>query len=143
MKMKNNVFNKEIPIIIFTLILALAGPFFLIPLENWSGMDILLEEVFKLILVLILAYYIIDKVVFLFLSFLVGLSFALTENILYLSNFIFSGSVDLFWERFFLTSFLHIGTTIIIAGIIFEKKCLFPVALLINIILHFIFNNYL
>jgi hypothetical protein len=137
------IFNKETPVVIFSLILVLIGPFFLIALENWCSLDVLPEEIFKLAIILLLAYFVVDDFKFLFLAFFVGLFFALTENILYLSNFVLLGSDEHFWERFFLTSFLHVGTTIITAGIVIEKKYFFPIALVINMALHYIFNTFL
>ena len=70
-----------------------------------------------------------------------GLFFAWMENILYLNNFFLAGATNGFWERCLLTSFLHTGTAIIVAGIICKRKYLFPLALFFNIILHYIFNS--
>lgn len=140
-KLKKYFSQQEAPAILLLLLVALSAPFFLLPLERWLNYDIIVEEVGKLLILLIASYFILNKSVFLVSAIIFGLFFAWMENILYLNNFFLAGATSGFWERCLLTSFLHTATAIIVAGIICKRRYLFPVALFLNIILHYAFNS--
>lgn len=142
LKSRDYFSRKEAPAILFFLLSALSAPFFLLPLESLIGLDVLVEEIFKVSAILLFSYYIFNKASFVISSIFFGLFFAWTENIFYLNNFFLSGAMGEFWQRFFLTSFLHAGTAIVLAIAIYKKRYFFPLALGFNIALHYIFNSF-
>lgn len=142
---KNYFPQRESLTLLFLLLLALIVPFFLLPLEKWIGSDVIIEEACKLFIILIASYFILSRSIFFISAIIFGLFFAWTENILYLNNFILSGVSDQFWARCLLTSSLHVWTTVVAAVFICgnKKRYFFPLALALNIITHYLFNNYL
>ena len=105
--------------IVFAFLLSLVGPLFLLPVEKIFPYPWLVEELFKLIIVWLILKSKLGKN-YLVLAIFAGLLFAFSEAIFYLTNILALGNLGLFPQRLFLTSFLHSGTTLLIA--VFGKK---------------------
>jgi hypothetical protein len=118
-----------------TPLLALFAPLLLWPVEYFLPFPAIIEELVKATLVYFTKS--VSK------SLLVGLSFSLSETILYLPNLISQADVSLLVARLLITTTLHTSTCLIMAYTAFKlKKSLF-LGLLISIILHQIYNSLL
>jgi len=106
--------------IVFALLLSLAGPLFLMPVEKILPYPYLVEEAVKLAVVCLILKAKPSKNAFWFLVIFAGLLFSFSETIFYLTNIFTLGKFGLFPQRLVLTSFLHSGTTFLIA--FFGKK---------------------
>jgi hypothetical protein len=72
---------------------------------------------------------------------LFGFLFGLSENIFYLTNFIESGELTVFWQRFLWTVPMHIVTVLVMVFAGLKRKWLLIFGLAVAIILHTLFNN--
>lgn len=112
------------------IILALIGPFFLLPIEQVFGWPALFEEFFKLMVLLYLAKQILfvkqssrKNQKFLGWAFVFGLFFASSETIIYFYNFFHLGDWSLLPVRLVFTTSMHVVTTLLIGlGILMDQK---------------------
>ena len=123
-------------------ILALIAPIVLLPIEKILPYPYILEELAKTILVFLILT-IAGKLFQIKLAIFIGFLFALSENIFYLSHSTLYASPIFFIERFFLTSALHILTTLIILlPAQKNRRLIFPAALL-AILTHYFYNQFI
>jgi len=104
---------------VLAFLLSLAGPLFLIPVENIFPYPWLVEELFKLIIVWLILKSKPGRN-YLLLAIFAGLLFAFSETVFYLVNIFALGNLGLVPKRLVLTSFLHSGTILLMA--VFGKK---------------------
>ncbi|PIP74747.1 MAG: hypothetical protein CO135_02790 [Candidatus Levybacteria bacterium CG_4_9_14_3_um_filter_35_16] len=74
------------------------------------------------------------------LAVLVGLLFAFSESVLYMSNILLVGTLWTFIERLLLTVPLHVATTLLILFSGMKKQKFLPLGLIAGMILHYFFN---
>lgn len=131
---------------ITVLILALAAPLLLLPVESFLPYPAIIEELVKFVGVMLLRSYTTRNKTLVLLSLLFGLLFATSETFLYLMNFFILGNFSSILTRIIYTSLLHMSTTGIISlGILAgKKKMSWPAlfGLLIAIIIHYGYNSF-
>lgn len=117
-------------------------PMILIPIvQLFSIQSEIIEEVAKALIILFLVTRIKGKIEYLG-ALIFGLTFGVSENFLYLSNFIQNGGVNLFWERFLFTVPMHVITSILILFFIRINRNAIILGILLSIVLHLLFNTY-
>jgi RsiW-degrading membrane proteinase PrsW (M82 family) len=117
-------------------------PMILIPMvQLFSIQSEIIEEVAKALIILFLVTRIKGKIEYLG-ALIFGLTFGVSENFLYLSNFIQNGGVNLFWERFLFTVPMHVITSILILFFIRINRNAIILGILLSIVLHLLFNTY-
>ncbi|MCX6782805.1 MAG: PrsW family glutamic-type intramembrane protease [Candidatus Levybacteria bacterium] len=128
--------------IIFSLLLALISPIFLLPIEHVFNYPYVIEELIK--------FFAISLIIkqskhtgnnYLIFAILVGVLFTISESILYLVNFLSDGTLMFFPQRLFFTGILHCSTCALIY-ILGKKNWLFLIlGLAISILIHYYFNE--
>jgi hypothetical protein len=119
---------------------ALIAPLALIPVEKILPFPYIIEEILKAILVLFILK-LSPKSFQIKLALFIGFLFAFSENFFYLPSFIENGNLDLFFQRFFLTSFLHILTILIILISSQKRRYLIFPAAILAMIVHYFYNQ--
>jgi len=125
---------------VFILTLAVAAPFLLWPVEILFPYPHLLEEVLKLVMVLLILKKpgsFPGKITFGLAS---GVLFAVSESILYFLIIFQIGQPALFFQRLALTIPLHAITIIVMLLSGLKKKELVIVGFLLAVILHYLYN---
>lgn len=128
---------EALPVLLF----ALVSPLILIPIEKILPYPHIVEEIVKLLLVLMI--YQKEKQLNRRLSILVllsGLLFTLSESIFYLINIFTLGDLTMIPKRFFFTGVLHIGTLMIIYLFGQKNNISLFITLFFSIIIHFYYN---
>ncbi len=119
---------------------ALIAPFVLWPLELFLPYPYIIEELLKAVGVLLLLSLPSRKSQFL-LALLVGGLFSLSESILYVFNLLLVGTIHTVFLRLVCTSFLHIGTLILMLSFSTINKRLLFIGVLLSIFIHFWYNQ--
>jgi RsiW-degrading membrane proteinase PrsW (M82 family) len=133
---------------VIVLALAVAAPFLLWPAEILLPYPHFLEEILKLVLVLLILERpgpFLRKVVLCLAS---GALFTLSESILYFLGIFQIGQPALFFQRLALTIPLHVGTMMLMllpaslsqGGSGLKKKELVIIGFLLAILLHYLYN---
>lgn len=125
--------------IIFT---ALSGPFLLLPVELWFPSPHIVEEIFKMILVL---WYLRNEIAEKWSSgvlkmMVVGLLFGLSESVLFLTNAFNSGDFASLGLRLVTAVPMHALTVTIMYIMGRKSKWLIVGGLLIGMVVHYLFN---
>ena|SRR4030042_2083256 len=120
--------------------LTLIAPLLLIPIEKIFPYPHIIEEIFKAILVLFILK-IPPKNFQIKLALFIGFLFAFSENFFYLPNFIESGNLGLFFQRFALASSLHILTILIILIPSQKRRYLIFPATIFAMVAHYFYNQ--
>ena len=132
--------NRQILIAISLFFLALVGPLLLIPLEKFLPYPYIIEEIAKLLLVL-LVLQLTGKIFQLKLAIFIAFLFAFSESFFYLTNFIEAENLTGFIQRFFLAGILHIFTILVILIPSQKKGILILPAAGIAMLAHYLFNQ--
>jgi len=117
-------------------------PFIVWPIEVFFPYPYLVEEIAKGILV----YFILSipsQNVKLGYGLLIGLCFALSENVLYSINFFTIGTVSFLLQRIVSTGFLHAGTAFLITAASLKNKKLIILGIILASAIHFVFNTFI
>lgn len=130
----------DLPIIFLVCLASLILPLIFIPVEKIIPYPYVIEEITKAILILTILKASKHQNQ-LTLTLIVAFLFALSENIFYSTNFIADGTLYNFWQRFLLTTSLHILTAIIILLPSQRKFSLIFPATLLAIITHYLYNQ--
>lgn len=117
---------------------AFSLPLILIPVESVLPYPYIIEELTKALLVLLL-----PKQSRIFQAVLIGFLFSFSENMFYLTNIITYGYPAYFWQRFLLTTPLHITTTLIIFLLIRKGRWLLIPGLVLTMAIHFFYNYFI
>lgn len=117
-------------------------PFFSWVVETVLPYPYIVEELGKFALV-VLSWNIPGKSAKIKTIGLAGFFFALSENIFYLFNFSVYGSLSAFFLRLFLTSLLHIITSLVILIPTIKNKKLAIISLPLAILIHYLYNSLL
>lgn len=128
--------NRLLLLPLFALIL----PFILWPIEVVLPYPYVLEEIAKGGLVFI-ALSFSSRRKQLVCAFLIGFSFTLSENVLYLFNIFAIGTVSFFLQRIFFTGLLHVGTTLLILAVSLKDKRLLVLGIFLAGVIHYLFNS--
>lgn len=128
---------EVLPILLFALIL----PLILIPIEKILPYPHIVEEIAKLLLVLMIYQKErqLNKKLFAFVL-LSGLLFTLSESIFYLINIFELGDLTMIPKRLFFTGLLHVGTLLIIYVLGRKNNISLSISLLISITIHYFYN---
>ncbi|MGB9585843.1 MAG: PrsW family glutamic-type intramembrane protease, partial [Anaerolineales bacterium] len=121
-------------------LVALILPLVLIPIEHIAPYPYIIEEIAKAILILAIlktSRYKSQLTITLMATFL----FAFSENIFYSTNFITDGILSSFWQRFLLTTSLHILTAVVILLPSQKKLKLIVPATILAMIIHYFYNE--
>jgi hypothetical protein len=113
---------------------AAVGPFFLLPIQFILPFPYLVEELYKL--GLLLSIYQIDRKSLILDAIILGLLFSFSESIFYLPSI----NLETFVLRFVITLPMHLLTIVIMALIIQKNIRLAPIGLLLAILIHYLFN---
>jgi hypothetical protein len=133
---KNNYIFVAALLFISTLIAPLA----LIPVEKVFPYPYAVEELVKIVFVLLILRF-PPKTFQIKLAVFIGFLFAFSENFFYLPNFIENGDFCLFFQRFILTSLLHILTILIILFPAQKKRYLIFPAAILAMLAHYLYNQ--
>lgn len=126
--------------IFFVCLAALILPIVLIPVEKMAPYPYIVEEIAKAVLIFQILKNSKRKNQ-LALTLTVAFLFALSENIFYSTNFITNGIFYNFWQRFLLTTSLHLLTAIIILLPSQKKVKLMAPATLLAMLIHYLYNQ--
>jgi hypothetical protein len=135
--------NKKIDYVLIAIslfFLALAGPLLLLPMEKAFPYPYIAEELAKVIFV-ILILRLPPRAFQIKLAVFIGFLFAFSENFFYLPSFIENGNFYLFFQRFTLTSLLHILTILIILIPSQKRRYLIFPAAILAMIAHYFYNQ--
>lgn len=113
------------------------GPFLVWGVEYFLPYPYIIEELFKTILV----YFFPQKSFKTYIY--AGISFALTETVLYSFNVNAFGSIGLLFTRLLSTSLLHSFTFLIIYWSTKKDRRLIVVGFVISVLIHFLYNKYI
>lgn len=128
---------------IFLISVGLILPMILIPIvQLFSIHSEIIEEIAKALIILFLVIKIKGVKIEYLGALIFGLMFGISENFLYLSNFMQNSNINLFWERFLFTIPMHIITSILILFFIRINKKAIILGILLSIVLHLSFNMY-
>jgi len=136
--MQKNYDNLSIIFLVY--LAALILPLILIPIERIIPYPYVIEEITKAILILRILKASKPKSQ-LAITFIMAFLFALSENIFYSTNFIVNGILHTFWQRFLLTTNLHILTAVIILIPSQKKLKLIVPATILAMIIHYFYNQ--
>lgn len=128
--------------IIFAILAGLVLPLVLIPIAKLTGHSEILEEIAKALVVIFLILKLPNFKTKIITAIIFGLFFGLSENLLYLSQFIQQGNLSPFWQRFDLTVPMHVLTVLIIFFLANFKKALALLGLILAIAVHLLFNYF-
>ena len=126
---------------VFVLALSVAAPFLLWPVEIFLPYPHLLEEVLKLVLVLMILKKSGSFSGQIGLGLASGALFAFSESVLYFLGIFQIGQPVLFFQRLALTIPLHTGTTLLILLFGLKKKEFVLVGFLLAVALHYGYNQ--
>jgi hypothetical protein len=119
---------------------AAIAPFLVWPIEFFFPYPYVIEELAKAILVLIVIQSTPNGAMKFKLTVLVGVLFAFSETVFYITNLFLVGNLTMFFERLLWTTPLHTITSLIILLPTFINKKLMPVGLILAMIVHYYFN---
>lgn len=124
-----------------TLVAALIAPIMLIPVEHFLPYPHVVEELVKLLLVLIYVRGVTKGQTSSIVVILLGCLFALSENVLYLLNFLQTGSLNVFLVRIGVTTVLHVFT--IICMYVSGKKWMYGYigGFVVAVMTHYLYNS--
>jgi len=125
------------------LLLAVAAPFILWPVEILAPYPHIFEEFFKLALVLVILNERGPAFRKITLGVNSGVLFALSESFLYFLNIFQVGQPSVFVQRLIFTIPLHTITIMLMILPAFKKKGLILVGLLFAVALHYFYNLYI
>jgi hypothetical protein len=120
---------------------ALLSSLILLPIEKILPYPYIIEEGIKAVFVLLILTIPGKRTFQLQLSILIGLFFAFSENIFYLSNSNLYASPLIFIERLLLTSTLHVFTILLMLFFSQKYRWIFPFALSLAILIHYTYNR--
>ncbi len=92
------------------LLLALISPLLLMPVEKLLPYPYLIEELVKLLIVLLIIKAVKPSVLWVMLA---GFLFAISESVLYLRNIFILGDLAIFPKRLLMAGGLHISTMVL------------------------------
>ena len=124
------------------LIIALALPLLLIPVEQVWPFPYLIEELAKLGLIFLIfnkGKKIRKHLIWVILA---GIVFTLSESVLYLMNFFTLGSMSNFLARLLLTGGLHVGTMVLMYLFATKSRKWLFLALPLAMLIHYFFNQW-
>lgn len=125
----------------FLPLLALVSPLFLWPVELLLPFPYILEEIVKALLIYPIAHSDLkytDKVK---VTIILAVLFSLTESVMYLTNIFQAGTISTFILRLFVTTTLHVATSLIILVPSIRTKYGIILGLLGAIVIHYLFNE--
>jgi len=128
-------------LVVVALLLALASPFLLLPIEKLLPYPHFIEEAVKLLIVLmIIKAERQEKRSFAVWVFMAGFIFAISESILYLADLLALGNYMLFPQRLVLTGGLHTGTVMLMYFLGRKSYLGLAVGFVGAVIIHYFFN---
>ena len=125
---------------VFLFLSALIAPIFLIPVEKVFPYPYAVEELMKVVFVLLILR-LPPKSFQIKLAVFIGFLFAFSENFFYLPNFIESGNLSLFFQRFVFASLLHILAILIILIPSQKRRYLIFPAAILAMVAHYLYNQ--
>jgi RsiW-degrading membrane proteinase PrsW (M82 family) len=138
-------FTEQPPLpIVYGIFIGMAGfmlPVLLIPLVSLTGYSEVVEEVFKVLVVLFLILKLPTHKMQILAGIGFGLLFGVSENFLYLNQIFQLGDMNVFLQRFVWTVPMHIATTLIIVFSGIASKKFLVVGFVAAVILHALFNE--
>lgn len=123
------------------LLISLISPILLMPIEFFLPYPHIIEEIFKLALILLVVktnrdnYY--KKIC------LLAIVFSVSESLFYLTNFLINGMIYFYIIRFCSTILLHTTTILVIGYFAKKRNYLSLVGLIFATIIHYCFNQYI
>lgn len=138
-KLAETDFSIKILILILASVLL---PFVLIIIEKtWLPYPAIVEEIAKALVIFFLILNLPGVKYKIAAGLLFGFLLGLSENIFYLTNFIESGDLTVFWQKFLLTIPMHIITVLVMVFAGSAKKWFLIFGLAGAIVLHALFNE--
>jgi len=132
--------NDNLAIIFLVWLVALILPLILIPFEKLAPYPYVIEEIVKATLIYVILKN-SDRQNQLKLSLVAAFLFALSENVFYSTNFITNGILYSFWQRFFLTTSLHLLTAVVILIPSQKRLMLIVPVTMLAIVIHYLYNQ--
>ena len=128
-------------LVVVALLLALASPFLLLPIEKLLPYPHFIEEAVKLLIVLmIIKAARQEKERFTVWVFMAGFLFAVSESILYLMNIFALGNFMLLPQRLLLTGILHTSTMMLMYFLGRKNYAGLAVGFVGAVLIHYFFN---
>lgn len=128
--------------IIFALLIALASPIILLPIEHIFNYPYIIEELVKFVAVILIlsSQKNVRNGSWIFVI-LIGVLFTISESILYFVNFLLDGTFSLLFTRLILTGVLHSSTCLLMY--LFGRKSwwMLIIGFVISILIHYYFNQ--
>lgn len=132
--------NASLPFIFLVCLTSLILPLILIAVERIAPYPHIIEEIVKAILIFKILKS-SKRQNQLTLTLIVAFLFALSENIFYSTNFIADSIFYNFWQRFLLTTSLHLLTAVIILLPSQRKLKLIVPATILAMVIHYSYNQ--
>ena len=126
---------------VIPLLMSLSAPLLLIPIEKIFPYPHLVEELAKLLIVMVIIKQ--EKQFnrsFVFIAFLAGGLFTLSESVFYLINIFALGNLSLFPKRLLFTGFLHIATIMLMYVAGRKSRAWLIFGFCLSTIIHFGYN---
>lgn len=123
------------------ILMSAIAPLLLISIENVLPYPYLIEELAKLLIVMVILHQ--EKQFnrkFFYIALLAGVLFALSESVFYLINIFALGDVSLFPKRLLATGVLHAGTIMLMYYGGRRNRAGLFLALLLSMVIHFGYN---
>lgn len=117
---------------------SLFGPMPLFLIEKYLPHPSFAEEIFKLLIIIILLKA--GKRNLVFIAVLCGVFFTLSESIFYLANILMVKNPQLFFERIFFTGILHVFTFSFLYLMGRRGRAGLIIGFLFNVLIHFSYN---
>lgn len=122
------------------IIIGLALPILLLPIEYFLPFPHFVEEIAKLTVLLLLGIQLKNKVTFIN-ALLFAIAFTVSESMLYMMNFFILGQLYLLPKRLFVTGLLHIGTVLLLFTSLHKNLAWKIFVLIIAICIHYVYNE--
>jgi len=126
---------------IIALLISLASPLFLLPVEKLLPYPHVIEELLKLMIVFLIYKSVKGTIDLLKWVVIAAVLFTISESIFYLVNVFALGNISLFPQRLLLTGALHFGTFLLLYFSIKKNYLWLAGGVTASILIHYFYNS--
>jgi len=127
---------------IIALLISLAAPLFLLPVEKLLPYPHVIEELLKLVIVFLIYKSAKEtKTDLLKWVVIAAVLFTISESVFYLANIFALGNISLFTQRLLLTGTLHLGTFLLLYFSIKKNYFWLAGGVTASILIHYFYNS--
>lgn len=136
-----SLLKNKMELITIALLISLSAPLLLLPVEKVLPYPFVIEELLKLIIVVLIYKSAKDTRVDLSKWVIIAAIFlTISESIFYLVNIFVLGNISLFPQRLFLTGALHLGTFLLLYWVIRKNHYWLAGGITISMLIHYLYN---